>query len=125
MQLGGLASRRAGKGEAWEEIGFRLPDPSRRGRHLSFGATDIRPPLQQVRRQANLDIRSTRWNRIGLLELTPQRAGFFSQENAQAMNRDSGSAEKAGDRGLRGIELRCRARYVEFGRQACLRSGRS
>src|SRR5260370_27766340 len=106
MKLSGLGPRCAGQEKARKEVRLCLADAGRCRRDLSLGTTDIRASLQKVGWEANANVRSCGRNRIRLLQLTTQGAGFFSEENAQTMNGNVDSAEEGGNRSPCGFELR-------------------
>src|SRR6267142_2739514 len=70
-------------------------------------------------------LRSSGGNWIRFLEFAAQCAGFFSEQNTQAMNGDIDSAEQGWDNGLCGLKLRRRTRYIKLVGQSRFRPGAS
>jgi len=61
--------------------------------NLAFARVDRVRSLQEVGWQTYFDLRSDGGDRTGFLEFAAQYAGFFSEENAQAMNGDIDSTD--------------------------------
>src|SRR5882724_3158734 len=125
MELSGLTSRCPSEYKARKWIRFCLTDPGCRGGQLRLAAANVRTSLQEIGRQTDIDLRSSGGNRIRFLEFAAQCAGFFSEQNTQAMNRDIDSAEQGRDNGLCGLKLRRRTRYIKLVGQSRFRSGAS
>src|SRR5258708_16843948 len=100
-----------------------LTDPGCRGSQLRLAAANIGTPLQEIGRQTDIDLRPSGGNRTHFLQFGAQRAGFFSEQNTQAMNGDIDSAKQARNYRSGRFKLRCFARYIELGGQSCFRPG--
>src|SRR5258708_13078555 len=100
-----------------------LTDPGCRGSQLRCAAANIGTPLQEIGRQTDIDLRSSGGNRTHFLEFAAQRAGFFSEQNTQAMNGDIDSAKQARNYRSGRFKLRCCTRYIELAGQSCFPPG--
>src|SRR5260370_25052110 len=96
-------------------------DPGCRGSQLRLAAANIGTPLQEIGRQTDIDLRPSGGNRTHFLQFGAQRAGFFSEQNTQAMNGDIDSAKQARNYRSGRFKLRCSTRYIDLGAQSCFR----
>src|SRR5215472_14393075 len=119
VQLRSLPPRRSQEEKTREEFCFGLTHACCRRNNLCLSLPNIRPALQQLRRQTNGDLGWSHRYRSAGEEFRAQSTGLFAQQNTDAMNRGFDATLQCRDRrpgglqlgrGPYNIELRCQSR---------------
>src|SRR5215472_6713345 len=105
VQLRSLPPRRSQEEKTREEFCFGLTHARCRRNNLCLSLPNIRPALQQLRRQTDGNLGWRHRYRSPGQQFRAQSAGLFVQQNTDAMNRGLDSTLQCRDRGPGGLQL--------------------